>query len=290
MSVVDSRVLENLVEQARRGRLYPSVILYGADPETRRQAALRLARVLLCAADAEEKGCDPSSRSACNHCRRLVWPDKDAERFHPDLHVLERDLRTSTSVDATKAFAQKAVSSPFEARGQIFVVAEAETLGAGAADALLKLLEEPPSRSPRHFFLLAASRLDLLTTLRSRSLSVFLGGGERLEGETIDAMLDAVGRSLDGYFSSRSALYLLTAAEALAESKGWEDVRARLPWATAAKVLVRYCGRAELQDHERRAVLDLAQDLMDAPAMRRRGIVHTRILEGLLSKRLGCLP
>ena len=279
---------DSVVEQAQSGRLYPSVILYGGDPESRRDASLQLARALLCARE-EDKGCDPSDPSACTHCRRVIWPDKDAERFHPDLHVLERDLRTTTSVDATKSFAQKAMSAPFEAGSQVFVVAEAETLGAGAADALLKLLEEPPARTPRHFLLLAASRLDLLTTLRSRSLSIFLGGGERLEGEAVDTVFDAASRALDSYFSSRSALYLLTTAEALGTIDGWSDPRARLPWATAAKVLVRYAGAASLQDHERRAVLDLAQDLMDAPAMRRRGIAHTRILEGLLSKRLGGL-
>ena len=282
--------LAELVEIARRDRLYPSTILYGGEASDRRQAALTVARTLLCDNESELRGCDPESQTACRHCRRILWPEKGAERFHPDLHVLERDLRTSTSVDATKAFARSAISSPFEARGQVFVVAEAETLGGGAADALLKLLEEPPARTPRHFLLLTASRLSLLTTLRSRSLSVFLGGHGQLEGEELESVTAAVATSLDAFFSSRSALYLLTTAEALAGAKGWEDPRARRPWATGASALVAYARREALDGTKKTALLRLAEEMMDAPSMRRRGIAHTRILEGLVSRRLGALP
>ena len=282
--------LADLMELARNGRLYPSTILYGGDLEGRQAVSLEVARALLCAKDPHERGCDPDSADACAHCRRLLWPSKGAERFHPDLHVLERDLRTSTSVDATKAFARSAISSPFEARGQVFVVAEAETLGGGAADALLKLLEEPPSKSPRHFMLLAASRLDLLTTLRSRSLSVFLGGASQLKASEVEGVTQGVAVSLDGFFDTGSALYLLTAAEALAKAKGWEDPRARKPWGVAASALVAYARKESLAGPARSAVLKLAEELMDAPRMRRRGIAHTRILEGLLSRHLGGLP
>ena len=80
-----------------------------------------------------------------------------------------------TSVGATKAFLREAQVSPFEARGQVFVIANAETLSGEAANALLKTLEEPPPSSPRHFLLLAPSQLDLLPTL-AKSLAVALSG------------------------------------------------------------------------------------------------------------------
>ena len=101
------------------------------------------------------------------------------ERFHPDFAWLERDLKTSTSVEATRELLRAAQLSPFEARGQVFVIADAASLSGEAADALLKAIEEPGLTAPRHFLLLAPSRLDLPPTLRSRSLSVFLGAGER---------------------------------------------------------------------------------------------------------------
>lgn len=273
---------EAVLEAARTGRLYPSVILYGLGLEGRKQATVEIARTLLCASETGKRPCNGSE--SCSHCDRIAWPP---ERFHPDFMVLERDLRTATSAGATKKFLQTAYSAPFEARGQVFVIAEAESLTGGAADALLKLLEEPPANSPRHFFLLAASRLDLLATLRSRSLSIYLGPSESLGDEEVGTIAEAFGRSIDSYAAGPSSIHLLTAGEALASAKGWQDPRARRPWATAAAAVTRYLDSAEIHTSLRRALLALSVDLLDAPQWRMRGITHGRILEGLLVRHLG---
>ncbi|HYN21786.1 MAG TPA: hypothetical protein VE078_12550, partial [Thermoanaerobaculia bacterium] len=121
--------LKAALEVARLGRLYPSVILHGRNPETRQEAALALARTLLCEAPPSARPCGPGGH--CRHCRRLVWPSAGStagDAFHPDFQVLERDLKTSTSVEATREMLRTAQVSPFEARGQVFVVAAAETL------------------------------------------------------------------------------------------------------------------------------------------------------------------
>ncbi|HEX9944938.1 MAG TPA: hypothetical protein VGG03_23255, partial [Thermoanaerobaculia bacterium] len=136
---------------ARQGRLYPSVILDGGDAEARRRAALDLARTLLCEAPPESRPC-----GVCRHCRRIGWPgpgQAGEAPFHPDFQVLERDLKVSTSVDATRELLRTAQVSPFEARGQVFVIASAESLTGEAANALLKSLEEPHTSAPRNFFL-----------------------------------------------------------------------------------------------------------------------------------------
>ncbi|HEX2163112.1 MAG TPA: hypothetical protein VHM02_04120, partial [Thermoanaerobaculia bacterium] len=169
-----------VAELARQGRLYPAVILHGGAVPARRDAAVELARTLLCAAEPEARPC-----GACRHCRRIVWPEAGGEGgFHPDFRVLERDLKTATSVEATRELLRAAHVSPFEARGQVFVVGAAETLSDEAGDSLLKALEEPGSGAPRHFLLLAPSQYDLSPTLRSRSLAVYLGPAAALdEGE-----------------------------------------------------------------------------------------------------------
>ena len=154
-------------ELARLGRLYPAVILHGRSAEDRQEAALRLARTLLCEAERSARPCD-----SCKHCSRVVWPSAKSDAFHADFRVLERDLKTSTSVAATKEFLQDAQVAPFEARGQVFVLASAESLTGEAANALLKTLEEPHTSAPRHFLLLSPSQFDLLATVRSRSLPV----------------------------------------------------------------------------------------------------------------------
>lgn len=264
------------LDVARQGRLYPSVILHGRTPEARRETALVFARTLLCEAAPAARPC-----GVCRHCRRIVWPAGGSEGFHPDFQVLERDLKTSTSVDATREMLRTAQVSPFEARGQVFVVAAAETLSGEAANALLKSLEEPHVTAPRNFLLLAPSRLDLLPTLRSRSLSVFLGAAETADPETVEPVARAFAAALQGWASTGAGIYLLAAAEALGRSGGWEDPRASRPWAVAAAAVLR-----SLDSPHRRALLALAEDLLGAPLLRLRGVAAERILEGLVARHL----
>jgi DNA polymerase III delta prime subunit len=273
--------LEAALEIARQGRLYPSVILHGRTPEARQEAALALARTLLCEASPADRPCAPGRH--CKHCRRLVWPGAEAEAFHPDFQVLERDLKTSTSVDATREMLRTAQVSPFEARGQVFVVAAAETLSGEAANALLKNLEEPHVSAPRHFLLLAPSRLDLLPTLRSRSLSVFLGPAESAGASDVEPVARAFAAAVSAFASSGAAIHLLAAAEALSRAGGWEDPRASRPWAVAASAVLRSLDAA---GERRRALLALSEDLLEAPLMRLRGIAAERILEGLVARHL----
>jgi hypothetical protein len=316
------------LEAARQGRLYPAVILHGGDAEERRRAAVELARALLCEAAASERPC-----GVCRHCRRIAWPrgagapaDASQAPFHPDFQVLERDLKTSTSVDATRELMRGAQVSPFEARGQVFVIASAESLTGEAANALLKSLEEPHVSAPRHFLLLAPSRLDLLPTLRSRSLAVFLGPAVAADPERVEVLAGAFAAAAGAYAESGAAVYLLRAAEALAaaggdrsvsakgagggEPAGWDDARAGRPWALAAAAVLRSLQPAAAHDSaatpahdsaatpahdsaaaparglQRAARLALAEALLTGPAMRMRGISAERILEGLVARHL----
>lgn len=280
-------------ETARRGRLYPSVILHGAAAATRLAAAVDLGRTLLCDAAPEERPC-----GVCRHCRRIGAPGeeegggKKEAPFHPDFQVLERDLKTSTSVEATRELLKGAQVSPFEARGQVFVVASAETLSGEAANALLKNLEEPHVSAPRHFFLLAPSRLDLLPTLRSRSLAVFLGPAEPVDPESLEPLARGFAAALEAYAGSGAPIYLLTAAEALLQAGkagGWEDPRSGRPWAMAASAVLRsldLAPGAPPGTAGRRGRLALAEALLEGPSMRLRSVSAERILEGLVAKYL----
>ena len=278
------------LDSARRGRLYPSVILHGRDAEARQEAALTLARALLCELpEPAERPC-----GVCRHCRRIGWPGSETAsgepRFHPDFQVLERDLKTSTSVDATRTLLRTAQVSPFEARGQVFVVASAETLSGEAANALLKNLEEPHTSAPRHFLLLAPSALDLLPTLRSRSLAVFLGPAEPVDAGTVEPLARSFAAAADGWTKTGAAICLLAAAEALGRAGGWEDVRASRPWATAAAAVLRSLELGEETGPEaRRGRLALAEALLGGPVMRLRAVPAERILEGLVSRHLSPL-
>jgi hypothetical protein len=263
---------------ARAGRLYPALILHGGSLESRRRAATELARALLCERPADERPC-----GECRHCRRI--DAEGGERFHPDFQVLERDLRTVTSVEATKRFVEKAQVTPFEARGQVFVIAAAESLSPGAADALLKNLEEPHESSPRHFLLLAPSQFDLSPTLRSRSQPIYLGAVEGLDDEAVAALASTVAARLEAYWESGAAVELMAAAAILEAGAKWRDPRAERPWALAAAAVARAAEARE--PSRRRRLFDLATALLEAPPLRLRGISPRRILEGLVFRHLG---
>ena len=287
---------EGALGLARRGELYPGVILHGGSGGERRTVAGELARALLCEAAPEARPCD-----ACRHCLRIVLAEEggagasaEGAAFHPDFQVLERDLKTSTSVEAVRGLLRTAQMAPFEARGQVFVVASAETLSGEAADALLKALEEPGTGAPRNYLLLAPSQFDLLPTLRSRSLAVYLGPAAPLGEAEVAPLADAVAAALAAWAEDGGTVYLLAAAEALlaaAEAAGesWSDPRASRAWSLAAAAVVRAAtgeAAAALPRRLRRPLLELAAALLEAPPWRLRGVPAERLVEGLVFRHL----
>lgn len=264
---------------ARRGQLYPSVILHGGTDRDRQNSAMRLAKVLLCDEPPAERPC-----GRCRQCTRIAWPGTGEEVFHPDFRVLQRDLKTSISVEATKSFLKLAQVAPFEAAGQVFVVASAEALTGEAANALLKTLEEPPTRTPRNFLLLTPSQLDLLPTIRSRSLPVYLGAGSGPDNEMVEDLAQRLAVSIGSFIESRSTLHLISAAEDLAAAGNWQDPRATEPWIVAAAAVKR-C-RDLLPDVNPRQMLALSEDLLTGSRLRLRGIQAQRILEGMVVEHL----
>ena len=273
--------LDDALGLARDGRLYPAIILHGASSEERREAATRIGRTLLCERDQAERPCGD-----CRHCRRIS-AGEGHEGFHPDFHLLERDQKTVTSIEATRGFLRAAVMAPFEGRGQVFVISSAETLGPEAADTLLKILEEPPPRTPRHFLLLAPSNRELAPTLRSRSMAIFLGADEGVDEQQRDAIAEAFASNVALYLQSGNNLHLLTAAAELQKAGGWADLRAAAPWSLAAAAVVRSVRVGGFEGDVARSMLGLGAALLEAREQRVRGIMPQRILEGLVVRHLG---
>jgi len=180
---------------------------------------------------------------------------------------------------------RSAQMSPYEARGPVFVIAEANTLNVNAADVLLKTLEEPVGGTPRHFLLLAASAQELLPTLRSRSLTVYLRGERAAVDDERTAELVAHWRRQpdgDGF-----ALWVSALADRLVQVGGKEldDVRDRQSWTRIATAVTEVAGALDDRG-DRAAALALANDLLDAHRLRERYIQPRRIIEGLAARRL----
>jgi DNA polymerase-3 subunit delta' len=167
----DATRLEGLegAEQAfldalERGRLHHAWLLVGPEGVGKATFAYRAARRLLGARPEPAYGTlgadpeDPVFRQV-------------AGRAHPDLMVLERDepegkARKSIPVDEARALPEFFSKSPGRAAYRVAIIDSADDLGASAANAVLKTLEEPPERG---VLLLISSRPGaLLPTIKSR--------------------------------------------------------------------------------------------------------------------------
>ncbi len=115
-----------------------------------------MARSLNC-----EKGPTPNPCGICQSCKDLVANGPGS------LDVIELDAATHGLVDDARDLRDKAFFAPVQSRYKIYIVDEAHQLGPGAANALLKVVEEPPAHV---LFIFATTEPEkLISTIRSRT-------------------------------------------------------------------------------------------------------------------------
>lgn len=186
-----------LAESARRGTLPSSLLFQGARGVGKQRLALWLGQLLLCDADAAPCG-------KCRHCRfaqELTHPDlhwffprprlKDAD---PELADVKLDYAEAIAerseanglyapppgsegiyVATVRAIVQQAAMSPSIAKRKVFVIGDAERMvpqegSEQAANAFLKMLEEPPADTT--IILTSSEPGALLPTIRSRVVTI----------------------------------------------------------------------------------------------------------------------
>lgn len=116
----------------------------------KRTVALAAAKGLVC----PNGGCN-----ACSACRRV------ALNMHPDVFLVQPEGEKHL-VEDIRIMQEEAGKTREEASHKVFVIDQAERLTGASANAMLKLLEEPPPRVV--FFLIAPSDTSVLPTIRSR--------------------------------------------------------------------------------------------------------------------------
>jgi DNA polymerase III subunit gamma/tau len=96
----------------------------------------------------------------CRSCQRI------REGKHADVTSIGLDSRAEIGIDDIRGLQRSANLPPYEGKCKVFIIDEAEYLSTEAANALLKILEEPPPRVV--WLLLAADEERLLATIISR--------------------------------------------------------------------------------------------------------------------------
>jgi DNA polymerase-3 subunit delta' len=192
-----------LAQAVRKNRLPQVLLLAGPAGVGKQRLALWLAQLMLC----ESPGDDPCG--ACRPCRLVAglshpdlhWfvPIARPKASEPDKQVDEASQAIAAALDerrnqplygpsdgmashgiaSVRLLQRRASLTSVEGGARVFIIGEADRLvsqeaSQEAANALLKLLEEPPAGSL--FVLTTVDAQRLLPTIRSRSVLLRLGG------------------------------------------------------------------------------------------------------------------
>ncbi|MGB4600272.1 MAG: DNA polymerase III subunit delta' [Trichlorobacter sp.] len=150
------RVVDALQRSITTNRVAHAYLFEGISGCGRRTTALALISALFCQQPSDGDAC-----GRCSSCKKL------AAGSHPDLHLLQplpdkRDI----SIEQVRELQQMLSLRPFEAKRKACLIEPAERMSLGAANSLLKTLEEPPGHAV--MILLATQADRLLPTIRSR--------------------------------------------------------------------------------------------------------------------------
>lgn len=146
---------------ASHGRLAHAYLFHGEDAIGKRLTAVRLAQALNCERPPEMQDLD--SCGTCRSCRQIE------SRTHPDFFVVEPDREQAArqiKIEQIREIEHQIMYRPLIGERKICLIDDADRMTIGAANALLKTLEEPPAHS---LFLVISSRPAALPpTIRSR--------------------------------------------------------------------------------------------------------------------------
>ena len=143
------------------GRLPHAILIEGPAGSGKRMLAQLIAKAAVCTDP--DKPC-----GACAQCMK-------AHTGHADISVLQGDgSAKSLSVATIRELREQAAVVPNEAAHKVAIIADADCMNVQAQNALLKILEEPPSYMV--FILTAKSRTAFLPTVQSRCVCVSVLG------------------------------------------------------------------------------------------------------------------
>lgn len=155
----NARLKENLRSAINKGHISHFYVISGPAGSGKHTLARLLAAAILCR-EADKPCC------RCNACRKVL------SGTHPDFITIDDPEKKTVSVDLVRDARTDIYIRPNEAEHKIYLFPRAQDMGIPAQNALLKVLEEPPSYGV--FLLLTDNPEKLLPTVRSRCTALTL--------------------------------------------------------------------------------------------------------------------
>lgn len=197
----NQRIKDNLSGAISKGRISHFYLICGPEGSGKHTLANLLAAAILC--QGGNKPC-----LSCHPCRKVM------NGLHPDFITIDDPEKKTVPVELIRQARADIYIQPSEASHKIYLFPRAQDMGIPSQNALLKVLEEPPSYGV--FILLTDNPERLLPTVRSRCTELSLQPlseeilRSALAKEFPDAEAEAVSAAI-----SRSGGYLGQAKEAL---------------------------------------------------------------------------
>ena len=149
----NERLKENLRSSINRGRISHFYLISGPEGSGKHTLAALLAAAILC-----QSGNRPCG--TCSACRRVLGAG------HPDFITIDDPEKKTVPVDLVREARADMYIRPNEADHKIYLFPRAHDMRDESQNALLKILEEPPSYGV--FILLTNNAERMLPTIRSR--------------------------------------------------------------------------------------------------------------------------
>lgn len=198
----NDKTKERIGSLIENGTLPHAFLIGGASGSGKTTLATEIAAALNCERKNDAQSALPCGE--CNCCKRIYSGN------FPDLKVLSKQKdRATLGVDAIKDFREDMFLSSTESAYKIYVIDDAETMTTEAQNALLKVLEEPPSSV---IIMILAKECDkILTTIKSRAQYISMARFDEKELEENLLCISAEARELKSSDPSGFGAVLMSA-------------------------------------------------------------------------------
>jgi DNA polymerase-3 subunit delta' len=171
--------INELLAVYHAGALHPAIMICGQNHSGKRRFTSELASSLLCQAAVSDKpidsaehaqGDDIIAKRYCGKCQSCLLVQAQTHPDHYELTI--PDGKKSIPIDSVREIQAKLQQTAQMQGSKVCCIWPADGLNDNSSNALLKLLEEPPSDT--YFILMANSARQLLPTISSRCLKINL--------------------------------------------------------------------------------------------------------------------